>query len=62
MAMHSVNDLCAIDLRDVKATGAVTPLIILTAYLLIKHSSRQMVPPDMVGKVSRRWRPIAPRA
>jgi hypothetical protein len=61
MAMHSVNDLCALDLRDVKATGAVTPLIILTAYLLLKHSSRQLVPPDMVGKVSRRWRPIPPR-
>jgi hypothetical protein len=60
---HSVNDVIVLDASGVlKAIGFITPVMVLVMYLLLKRSARQMVPPDTVGRVSPRWRPVAPKA
>lgn len=59
---HSINDVFVLDkeLADVsKLTSYITIVAIAFMYLVQKHSARQMVPPDLVGSVSPRWRPAA---
>lgn len=58
MGLHSLNDgLIGLDTNDTGPVFFITPLVILIAYLLLKHSARQMVPPDNVEHVPPRWRP-----
>lgn len=61
MLLHSLNDgLIGLDTKALGITTFITPLVILIAYLAMKHAARQMVPPDNVERVSPRWRPVAP--
>jgi len=62
MFMHGLNDFIVLDGPDIKALGSISLITVLVMYLLQKHSARQLVPPDRVGEVSPRWRPVAPRA
>ena len=41
------------------ALGLATPVAVVLLYVLLKHSARQLVPPDNVGAVSPGWRPVA---
>jgi len=60
MLGHSTNDLIVLDKGHLKALSGITVLVLVLMYLLQKHSARQLVPPDKVGEVSPRWRPVAP--
>jgi hypothetical protein len=44
----------------VKLLSGISLFVFIVMYLLQKHSARQLVPPDKVGEVSPRWRPVAP--
>jgi len=59
MFMHSLNDFIVLDGPDIKALGSISMITVLVMYLLQKHSARQLVPPDLVGRVSKHWRPAA---
>lgn len=63
MAAHSTNDVIVlshhVDGSIARMTNFVSIAVIVLMYLLQKHSARQMVPPDKVGEVSPRWRPVA---
>lgn len=65
MVAHSTNDVLVLskDMHGalVKLTSFITLFTVIVMYLLQKHSARQMVPPDQVGEVSPRWRPVAPK-
>jgi hypothetical protein len=61
MLAHSTNDFIVLDKSEVKLLSGISVFVFIAMYLLQKHSARQMVPPDKVGEVSPRWRPIAPR-
>jgi hypothetical protein len=61
MLAHSTNDFVVLDKSATKALSGITILAVVTMYLLQKHSARQLVPPDNVGAVSPRWRPVAPQ-
>lgn len=58
MALHSANDYLVLGKFGVLSSLA-TPTAVVVSYLLLKHSARQMVPPDRVATVSPRWRPVA---
>jgi hypothetical protein len=60
MFLHSVNDVLVLDKDAPSVASYITIVVLATLYVAIKHSARQMVPPDNVGVVSPRWRPIAP--
>lgn len=60
MVAHSTNDLIVFDKSAARVLSGITLAVALLMYLLQKHSARQMVPPDNVGAVSSRWRPVAP--
>jgi len=61
MLAHSTNDFIVLDKSAVKSLTGITLFVALVMYLLQKHSARELVPPDKVGEVSPRWRPVAPR-
>jgi hypothetical protein len=61
MLAHSTNDFIVLDGSKLKALSGISMFVLVGMYLLQKHSARQMVPPDKVGEVSPRWRPVAPR-
>lgn len=62
MALHSLNDgLIGLDTKDAGPVFLITPVVILVAFLAMKHGARQMVPPDNVEHVSPGWRPIPAR-
>jgi hypothetical protein len=61
MLAHSTNDFIVLDKSAVHALSGITVLVVVVMYLLQKHAARQLVPPDKVGEVSPRWRPVAPR-
>jgi hypothetical protein len=61
MFAHSTNDFIALDKSAVKLFSFISVVVLVGMYLLQKHAARQMVPPDKVGEVSPRWRPVAPR-
>ena len=60
MVAHSTNDLIVFDKDATRLLSGITLVVVVLMYLLQKHSARQMVPPDNVGVVSPRWRPVAP--
>ena len=60
MIAHSTNDLIVFDKDAARVLSGITIAVVVLMYLLQKHSARQMVPPDNVGAVSPRWRPVAP--
>jgi hypothetical protein len=63
MALHSINDVLVLnEASKFKALGAVSFVAGLIGYFLLKHSARQLVPPDNVENVSPHWRPVAPRS
>lgn len=61
MLGHSTNDFIVLDKSQVKLLSGISVFVLVVMYLLQKHSARQLVPPDRVGAVSPRWRPVAPR-
>jgi hypothetical protein len=61
MLAHSTNDLIALDKSHMKALSSISLFVFVVMYLAQKHNARQLVPPDKVGEVSPRWRPVAPR-
>jgi hypothetical protein len=62
MFLHSLNDVIALDdAETMKALGAISLVVGLIGYFLLKHTARQLVPPDNVESVSPRWRPVPPR-
>jgi len=65
MAAHSTNDVIVlthhVDGSVAKLTNLISIAVIVLMYVLQKHSARQLVPPDNVGRVSPRWRPAAPK-
>lgn len=61
MLAHSTNDFIVLDKSQVKLLSGISLVVFVVMYLLQKHSARQLVPPDKVGEVSPRWRPVAPR-
>lgn len=62
MALHSLNDgLVGLDTNTTSPVFFITPLVIVLAYLAMKHAARQMVPPDNVEHVSPWWRPVPPQ-
>lgn len=61
MLAHSTNDFIVLDKSQVKLLSGISLVVFVAMYLLQKHSARQLVPPDKVGEVSPRWRPVAPR-
>jgi hypothetical protein len=61
MLAHSTNDFIVLDESAAKALSGITIFVVVLMYLLQKHSACQLVPPDNVGSVSPRWRPVAPR-
>ena len=61
MLAHSTNDFIVLDKSHMKALSGISLFVFVVMYLLQKHSARQLVPPDKVGAVSPRWRPVAPR-
>jgi hypothetical protein len=60
MLAHSTNDFIVLDKSQVKLLSGISLFVFIVMYLLQKHSARQLVPPDKVGEVSPRWRPVAP--
>jgi hypothetical protein len=62
MLAHSTNDLIALDKSHLKVLSSISLFVFVVMYLLQKHSARGLVPPDKVGGVSPRWRPVAPRS
>jgi len=66
MTAHSTNDVIVLS-KDLntsaeKLLSSITLITVIGMYLLQKHSARQMVPPDNVPLVSKRWRPAAPKS
>lgn len=61
VGMHSVNDFVVLEKLDFKGSEFISIFAIVAMYLLQKHSARNLVPPDKVGAVSPRWRPVAPK-
>lgn len=59
--LHSTNDVIILDHAAVGLLSSITFIAIGVAYLLQKHAAREMVPPDRVGRVAPRWRPVPPR-
>ncbi|MDQ2621789.1 MAG: PrsW family intramembrane metalloprotease [Actinomycetota bacterium] len=60
VAVHSINDFIVLDGFAEGPLGLISIAAVVVMYLFQKHSARQLVPPDNVGKVSRHWRPRPP--
>lgn len=61
MIAHSTNDVVVLAGDAGGLLSGITLFAVIVMYLAQKHVARQLVPPDNVGRVSPRWRPVAPR-